>query len=105
MSARTRLLVVSEPEDRLWPWPLAATAPLEYGEERTAGDEAVRRREGIIDEGQPPNAVPEVGGGGNGRTQGTEKSEFGLYIFGCDSCEERDTAFLTPSAKKLKSSS
>ena len=50
MSARTRLLVVSEPEERLWPLPLAATAPLEYGDERTAGDEAVRRREGILDE-------------------------------------------------------
>lgn len=68
MSARTRLLVVSEPEERLWPFPLAATAPFEYGDERTAGDEAVRRREGIVDEGQPPNAVPEDGG--DGRTQG-----------------------------------
>jgi len=49
MSARTRLLVVSEPEERLWPLPLGATAPFEYGDERTAGDEAVRRREGILD--------------------------------------------------------
>jgi len=48
MSARTRLLVVSEPEERLLPLPRTASWLLEYGDERTAGEDAVRRREGIV---------------------------------------------------------
>lgn len=38
---------VSEPDERRWPLPLDDSGPEEYGDERTMGDEAVRRREGM----------------------------------------------------------
>jgi len=58
MSASTLLVTISEPDERLWPWPCTlALRPTEYGEERSPkGDETVRRREGMLGETEPPNA-------------------------------------------------
>ncbi len=86
MSAKTLLPIVSEPDERLRPPPWArllgpACSEADgYGEERTAGEEKVRRREALEDVGGPGRSRLAQCSPEEGKSRGQVKSRVSAYI-------------------------